>query len=67
MGRHHTAVADPDVLSQETVRYTPQRPELRTRRAPRPPLWSRLCVLFGAVILLAAGAAYAVTYFLSAA
>jgi LCP family protein required for cell wall assembly len=63
VGRHRNGLAELDVDSGE--RYTPRHPELRTRRAPTPPLWARLCVIFGAFVLLVAGSAYAGAYLLT--
>ncbi len=40
-------------------RYKPQKIELRHRRAPKAPLWARLCVAFGVIVLLTSGSVYA--------
>jgi LCP family protein required for cell wall assembly len=67
VGRHRNGPAEPDDFDPEqTTRYTPQRLELRTRRAPRAPLWARLCVSFGVIVLLVSGSVYAGTYLLTA-
>jgi hypothetical protein len=47
------------------VTYTPQKLELRHRRAPKAPLWARLCVAFGVIVLLMSGTAYAGTVILT--
>lgn len=62
MGRHRNDPADSEAAAE---RYTPRHPELRTRRAPKPPLWARLCVFFGAVAMLVSVLAFAGTYYLT--
>ncbi len=62
MGRHRNGPAEHD----EFPTYTPQKVELRHRRAPKAPLWARLCVAFGVIVLLASGTAYAGTFMLTA-
>jgi hypothetical protein len=62
VGRHRNGPAEHDDYDPEqTTRYTPQKLELRTRRAPRAPLWARLCVSFGVIVLLVSGSVYAGT------
>lgn len=65
MGRHRNGPLDHDDFVTEG-RYKPKPIELRTRRAPRAPLWARLCVAFGVIVLLTSGSVYAGTYILTA-
>ena len=62
MGRHRNGPAEHD----DFPTYTPQKLELRHRRAPKAPLWARLCVAFGIIVLIVSGTTYAGTYILTA-
>jgi LCP family protein required for cell wall assembly len=62
VGRHRNGPAEAD----DFVTYTPQKLELRHRRAPKAPLWARLCVAFGIIVLLVSGTTYAGTFLLTA-
>ncbi|MCW2506674.1 MAG: hypothetical protein JWO79_4958 [Actinomycetia bacterium] len=55
MARHSNAALD----DRPTELYRPTQLEVRTRRAPTPPLWARACVWVGCLLL-----AYAILSFL---
>ena len=61
MARHRNAAALALDDGPPTEMYRPQAPELRTRRAPEPPLWSRLCIYIGALLLIAAVVGFVAT------
>jgi LCP family protein required for cell wall assembly len=56
VARHRNAELDES--GPDTALYRPQQTELRTRRAPVPPLWARLCVFAGALLLTGSIVAY---------
>jgi hypothetical protein len=61
VARHRNAAALALDDGPPTELYRPQAPELRTRRAPVPPLWSRLCVYGGALLLIIAIAVFLIS------
>lgn len=61
MGRHRNGTTE----QEDFPTYTPQKIELKHRRAPRPPLWARLCVALGLVVLLVSAVLYAGQLFLA--
>lgn len=60
MPRHSSLLPETPTDLGATMIYRPQRLEVRTRRAPKPPLWARACIACGILLLLSAILTYGV-------
>jgi hypothetical protein len=60
VGRHRNGTTE----QEDFPTYTPQKVELKHRRAPRAPLWARLCVALGLLVVLMSAGLYVGRLFL---